>query len=87
MSEHNADSDAGRVNPYLRFAGMTWPNPTDPNETAHQLVYGQPSKADLMFAASVMNAYRHMIDLPQRERNQRVSQIRASVTASAERSE
>ena len=69
-----------RVNPYLRFDGMTWPNPSDPNESQWRIRYGQPSREDLMFAASVMHAYAHLISLPQRERNERIRQIRGRIT-------
>lgn len=67
-----------QVNPYLMFEGMTWPNPSDPNETGWRLIYGDPSRADLMFAASVMSSYAHLIDMPQRERNRRVEQIKTA---------
>lgn len=81
MSGPSAEKDAGRPQSFLVFEGMTWPNPTDPADVQWRLRYGQPSKADLLVAASFMHAYAHLIDLPQRERNQRVNQIRASVTS------
>jgi len=62
---------------YLCFEGMTWPNPTDPNDVQWRLRYGTPRRRDILVAASFMHAYAHLIDLPQRERNERVSQIRA----------
>lgn len=68
---------------HLVFDGMTWPNPTDPNNVQWRLRYGIPSRQDLLAAASFMHAYAHLIDLPQRERNQRVSQIRANVRAAS----
>ena len=71
------EKDAGRVNPFLRIDGTTWPSPHDPNETAWRLVYGQPSKADLMFAASVMSAYAYLFGMTQRDRNRRMEQIKA----------
>lgn len=61
---------------FLCFDGMTWPNPTDPNEVQWRLRYGQPNKEDLLVAASFMHAYAHLIELPQRARNQRVSEIK-----------
>lgn len=61
---------------FLRFDGMTWPNPNDPAEVQWRLRYGTPCKHDLLAAASFMHAYTHLIDLPQRERNERVAQIR-----------
>jgi hypothetical protein len=66
---------------YLRFDGMTWPNPTDPRDVQWRLRYGTPTREDILAAASFMHAYAHLIDLPQRERNQRVSAIRAAARA------
>jgi hypothetical protein len=79
MNEHT-ESDAGRVNPFLRIEDTTWPSPLDPNETAWQLIYGQPSRKDLMFAASVMSAYGYLFEMNQRDRNRRIEQIKASAT-------
>jgi hypothetical protein len=71
---------AHRVSPWVRFDGMTWPNPADPTGVQWRLRYGPqpPSREDVLAAASFMHAYAHLIDLPQRERNQRVSQIRVA---------
>lgn len=65
---------------YLRFDGMTWPNPVDPNGVQWRLRYGTPSKSDLLVAASFMHAYSHLIELPRREREQRISALRAAAT-------
>ena len=65
---------------YLRFEGMTWPNPDDPDEVLHTLVYGSPSRAEVMYAASVIHAYGHLVAMPQRERNERVRQLRTALT-------
>lgn len=84
MHEHAVENDAGRPSSFVRFDGMTWPNPTDPNDVQWRLRYGQPSKADLLVAASFMHAYAHLIDLPERERNRLVTAVRAMVTPPAE---
>lgn len=69
-------------NSYLVFDGMTWPNPTDPKDVAWRLTYGEPSRSDILVATSFMRAYAHLIELPTRERNQRVTQIRKALGAS-----
>lgn len=60
--------------------GPTWPNPADPKLVQWRLRYGTPSRSDLLVAASFMHAYAHLIDLPRRERDQRIAQIRSEVT-------
>lgn len=67
---------------YLAFEGMTWPNPDDPKEVGWRLVYGEPTKSDLLVASSVMSAYAHLVELPQRERNRRITQIREAAALS-----
>lgn len=74
-----AESAATRPSSYLRIGVTTWPNPNDPNEVQWRLRYGTPSKEDLLVAASAMHAYAHLIELPERRRNERVGQIRALV--------
>lgn len=37
--------------------GTTWPNPTELDELDHVLRYGEPSREDLLMAASVVSAY------------------------------
>lgn len=69
----------GGQQPFLRFEGMTWPNPSDPNGVQWRLRYGTPTRADQLVAASFMHAYAHLIDMPRREREVRVRQIRAAV--------
>lgn len=64
-------------NPYLYFDGMTWPNPTDPNEVQWRLVHGTPTRSDVMWAASVIGAYRQLtLNDTQKVRNAKVSAIR-----------
>lgn len=63
---------------------MTWPNPDDPREVEWRLRFAttfglEIRSADRMVAASVMHAYRALIEMSQRDRNQRVSQIRAAM--------
>lgn len=46
--------------------GTAWPNPLDPNDVQWRLRYAQGSvtKADMMFAASVLSAYRSLHTRP-----------------------
>lgn len=37
-----------KIGSSLVFDGMTWPNPQDPNEVGWRLVWGTPSKSDLL---------------------------------------
>ena len=66
-------------NAYLRFDGMTWPNPNDPTEVQWRLRYGTPSQSDLLVAASHMCAYAQLVEDPQRMRNEKVKGIRAAM--------
>lgn len=70
------------------YAGdlMRWPNPADPGEVEWKLrhlgMFGQqPSSSDLVMAASFMSAYRALIALPQKARNQRIEQIKSAMHA------
>lgn len=76
-----AEIDAGRVNPYLRIEGTTWPDPADPNMTQWRLRYGSPTREDLMFAASVMHAYGYLFTMTQQDRNRRMETIKTRVTS------
>lgn len=64
---------------YLRFDGMTWPNPNDPGKVQWRLRYGVASREDLLFAASVMSAYAQLVEDPQRRRNEKVGGIRRAL--------
>jgi hypothetical protein len=68
---------------YLLFDGMCWPDPTDPRESEWRLRYRPDSitRKDQMALASVMHAYRYLIGLDSRTRQQRVMQIRAALRA------
>jgi hypothetical protein len=70
---------APKRNSYLRLPeGTTWPDPKDPNEIQHTLRYGQPSREDLLVAASFIAAYGHLLAMPTRRRAEVVTQIRRS---------
>jgi hypothetical protein len=55
---------------------MCWPNPGDPHEVEWRLRYGTLMREDLLYAASVIHAYAHLFDLPQKARNKRIEQIK-----------
>jgi hypothetical protein len=46
------------VSSHLRLDdGTTWPDPGDPDDVQWQLRYGEPSREQMVFAASVLAAY------------------------------
>lgn len=67
-------------------SSVCWPNPHDPNEIEWKLRYAPDSltRADMMVAASVMSAYRHVINLDSRTRQLRVMQLRKVAKPSEE---
>ena len=60
---------------YVTFDGMTWPHPDDPAGVEWQLRYGH-SEIVRLTAASYVEAYRHLIKLPERSRNLRIKMLR-----------
>jgi hypothetical protein len=54
---------------WLFFDGMAWPNPRDPLEIEWKLRYGQPSREDLLAAASFVAAYKSLVGHSQQRRN------------------
>ena len=65
--------------PYLQCGDEgTWPNPHDPTEVQWRLRYGEPTREDLMVAASVMGAYGHLIGATRVVREAKVRAIRAA---------
>jgi hypothetical protein len=76
---------SGDPNSYLLFDGMCWPNPQDPSEVEWKLRYARTTltPAEALIAASVMNAYRHLVELDSRTRQQRVMSIRKAADNAA----
>lgn len=93
MTAPDATPEVRTADTFLRIRGgpgrydlMTWPNPDDPAEVEWRLRFARMlgleiTSGDRMIAASVMHAYQALIEMPQRERNQRISQIRAAKEA------
>ena len=75
MPERDARACEGS---YLRFDEMTWPNPDDPGEVEYALRYGSLKRSHELVAASFIAAYRQLVNLPRRERDERVAAIRAA---------
>ena len=62
---------------YRRFLGMIWPAPSEKlSAVIWRLKYGQPSKMDLHYAASVMGAYVQMVGDPRSKRQEVIAQLR-----------
>lgn len=74
-------TENARQSSWVRFDGMTWPNPADPDGVEWRLRHGvqPPTRQDVLTAASFMHAYAHLIHLPRREREERIRQIRAQI--------
>jgi hypothetical protein len=68
---------------YVCFDGMTWPNPKASDDLEWRLRYAAESitREDQLVMASFLAAYRGLISMPSRRRNQRVGQIRRAVVA------
>jgi hypothetical protein len=49
-------------NNYLRLSdGTTWPDPHDPSNVEWELRYGEPTREQMLFAASVISAYSYLV--------------------------
>lgn len=64
---------------YLRFDGMTWPNPDAAGEAQWRILYGEPTRADFLLVASVVSAYGQLVEDSQRRRNEKVAGIRRTL--------
>lgn len=65
---------------WARFDEMTWPMPSERlDEVEHTLRYGEPSRSDLLKAASVIAAYRQMVSDPRRKRDAVVRRLREAM--------
>lgn len=84
MPETRASEGEERCEVYLHFEDMTWPNPNDPSEIEWRLRYGTPTRSDLLLVASFMGAYRHLVGLPVRTRNKRISSLRSKLSDTEE---
>ena len=63
--------------PYLFFGGMTWPNPEHAGDLEWKMRYAleHVTRGEQLTAASILAAYRELVAMPQKKRNQRISQI------------
>lgn len=72
---------------YRHFNNMSWPVPGERLSEIHQsLVYGEPTKEELLVCASVLSAYRHLIELPIAKRNVIIRELRKGPAFSSETS-
>lgn len=71
---------------YRSFKDMTWPCPGERmGEIEWQLRYGEPSRKDLLSAASVLAAYQHLIEMPERRRREIIPELRAGSNITSDR--
>lgn len=58
---------------------MVWPDPEAAGDLEYQLRYGpELTREKQLLAAGVLAAYRYLFEIPQRIRNQRVSEIKSA---------
>lgn len=68
---------------YLHFDGMAWPNPIDPLDVEWSLRYGTPTREQLNVAASMIAAYKQLVEDPKTRRDAKVAGIRRALATPA----
>lgn len=65
---------------------MVWPHPLDPSNLQYRLRYGPPlGRGELLVVASYLDAYKYLVTgLTQRTRNQRCSEIKATIKGASD---
>lgn len=82
MTQQEAPEDWMRLTGrYAVFDGMTWPNPD--TAVAWTLKYGVPSREDLLFAASIIDAYQTLVTMPVKRRRGIIARLREAMRLSA----
>lgn len=61
---------------YVSFDDMTWPNPSDPRDVEWSLRYGNPSRHQMLVAASFIAAYRQLVEDSATRRNSKIAGLR-----------
>lgn len=64
---------------YVHFDQMTWPNPEDPLNVEWTLRYSTPTREQLLVAASMIAAYKQLVEDDQVRRNQKVAGLRRAI--------
>lgn len=76
---------------YAQWGGMTWPTPMDHPDggLSWRLRYASPEQLikDRYHAASVVEAYRELIALPEKRRNAVIRQLRKAIRLPLEATE
>lgn len=74
VHRHPAEDRHGN---YVMLADRTtWPDPSDRADLEWELRYAEPTRENVLAAASFIHAYRSLIALPQRERNKKIALLR-----------
>lgn len=61
---------------YKHFNGMCWPIPSeDMGDLEWKLRYSAITEGEKMVVASVLSAYRELINLPQKKRNEIIKEL------------
>ena len=67
---------------YLDIDGMQFPDPRDPLSVEWSLRYGEPSREQLLVAASFVAAYKQLVGVDsQRTRNRKIEAVRLRLLA------
>lgn len=71
------------MKPYLFFEGMTWPNPQHAGDLEWKLRYAEKhvTRGEQLTAASILAAYRELVDMPAKRRAKRIAGIRRAMAA------
>lgn len=65
---------------WLNFGEMAWPAPGERmDEIEHALRYGTPSRKDVLAAASIIAAYRELVNAPRKKRDHVVRKLRSAL--------
>lgn len=56
-----------------------WPNPKDPCEIEWKLRYGNPTKSELLIAASYISAYKSFFEKTQKDTNLYITNIKKKI--------
>jgi hypothetical protein len=72
---------AKRCGRFINWNSMSWPLhiENDDDSVEWRLRYGQPTKQDLLVAASIMSAYRTLVTCTQKKRMEVVAVLRSFV--------
>jgi len=69
-----------KMSSYVKLDDCVWPNPKDENGIQWKLRYGQPTKEDLLVAASFLSAYKALFFMSQKDAMIKINKIKRSIS-------